>query len=167
MDFVKRDWRVTILIEGEKEALIISRMLKKKVYVNSDFDDYPVVITMKKKYTYREAGKIARKLSSLYIYNLFYNVSGKKIDSKKITKPYEHAYRKKVWKNTAMLNDIKDFRVIAKVFQDLGINLDEESYNGKILDVELPYNRTYSEAMIIAARLGEGNVYNLIERTGE
>lgn len=66
-----RKWRNSALIEGEKDAILISRM-EHLPSVNTEFDGYPVDLTLSKKVTFFQAIKKSIELSKANIYNMFY-----------------------------------------------------------------------------------------------
>lgn len=72
--FGKKKWRNAALIEGEKEAIIISRM-EGLPEPSHDFDGYPVDMTFPKKVTFYQAVKKAKMLSQRHIYNVFYKAN--------------------------------------------------------------------------------------------
>lgn len=69
----KKNWRNTVLIEGQKEATTIARM-EHLPDVNPDFDNFPVDVTLGGKRTFWQAVKKAVTLSQKNIYNMFYRV---------------------------------------------------------------------------------------------
>ena len=66
---MKGRWKNKILIEGEKEAMVISQ---KEGYpeVDHNFENYPVDVTLPEKLTFLEAVKRAVWYSERCIYNL-------------------------------------------------------------------------------------------------
>lgn len=69
--FTRKKWRNSILIEGEKEAMLIARM-EGLPEVNRDFDAYPVDMTLPERRTMREAIKKAIAYSKANVYNMFW-----------------------------------------------------------------------------------------------
>lgn len=66
-----KNWRNSVLIEGEKEAMLIARM-EGFPAVNPEFDSYPVDVTLKKKQSFWGAVKRAVLFSERNIYNMIY-----------------------------------------------------------------------------------------------
>lgn len=69
--FWKKEWKNAVLIEGEKEAMAISRF-EKLPSVNHNFNDYPVDLVLEGRRTVWDAIKKAIELSKMNIYNMFY-----------------------------------------------------------------------------------------------
>ena len=69
--FSKKKWRNSVLIEGEKEAMLVSRM-EGLPEVDHNFNNYPVDLTLPKRRTLREAVKKAIDYSKANIYNMFW-----------------------------------------------------------------------------------------------
>lgn len=69
----KKKYRNAALIEGQKEAILIARKYNLPE-PNHDFDDYPVDLTFPKERSEEEAIKMAKELSNLQIYNVFFEV---------------------------------------------------------------------------------------------
>lgn len=67
----RRNWRNKVLIEGPKEAMVISQM-EGFPEPDSGFDDYPVDLTLPKKLTFWEAVKKSVKLGERCLYNIVY-----------------------------------------------------------------------------------------------
>lgn len=68
-----KKWQNKVLIEGEKEAMVIAQM-EGYPDVNPNFDCYPVDLTLTKKKSFWEAIKTAVKLSERCMYNLIVKV---------------------------------------------------------------------------------------------
>ena len=66
---IGKKWQNQVLVEGEKEAMVIANMegLPK---VDPSFNAYPVDITLPQKRTFKEAVKKAMFLSERCMYNL-------------------------------------------------------------------------------------------------
>ena len=66
--FLKK-WQNKVLVEGEKEAMVLAQM-EGYPDVNPDFDRYPVDVTIDEKLTFWQAVKKAIHLSERCMYNL-------------------------------------------------------------------------------------------------
>lgn len=69
--FTRKKWRNSILIESEKEAMLVSRM-EGLPEINHDFRDYPVDYTLPKRRTMIKAIKKAIEYSKGNVYNMFW-----------------------------------------------------------------------------------------------
>ena len=71
LDFFRKKgrWKNKVLIEGEKEAMVLSQ-LEGYPEVNHDFDAYPLDVTLPEKLTFWDAVKRAIWFSERCIYNL-------------------------------------------------------------------------------------------------
>ena len=71
--FGKKKWRNMLLIEGEKDAMLVAR-LENLPAVDHNFDDYPVDVTLNKKCTFFEAIRKAVSYSERNIYNMLIRI---------------------------------------------------------------------------------------------
>ena len=67
----KKKWRNSVLVEGEKEAMLIARM-EGLPDVDHNFDNYPVDVTLTRRCSFREALKKALLFSERNMYNMIY-----------------------------------------------------------------------------------------------
>ena len=72
----RKKWRTTVLVEGEKDAMLVARM-EGLPEPDPAFQGYPVDLTLPKKKTFIQAVKTAMAYSQRNIYNMFYKVMGK------------------------------------------------------------------------------------------
>ena len=68
-----RNWQNKVLLEGEKEAMVLAQ-IEGLPDVNPDFDCYPVDVTLREKKTFWQAIKKAIFLSERCMYNLVVKV---------------------------------------------------------------------------------------------
>lgn len=69
--FKRRNWKVDLLVEGEKSARLVSR-LEHLPDVNPEYDVYPVDIKLPKKRTFKEAVNKVIEYSRAGIYSMIY-----------------------------------------------------------------------------------------------
>lgn len=72
--FKKKLWRNQVLIENEKEAMLISQM-ENLPEVDPRFDNYPVDVRLPEPLTFKQAIKKAILFSERSMYNLIYRVN--------------------------------------------------------------------------------------------
>lgn len=69
--FKKKIWQNQVLVENEKEAMLISQM-ENLPTVDPRFDNYPVDVRLPDKLTFKQAIKKAILFSERSMYNLVY-----------------------------------------------------------------------------------------------
>lgn len=78
----KKEWKVDVLIEGEKGARLVQRMEKFKK-VNPDFDQYPVDLDLPQKHTFKKAIQIATEYARGGIYSMVYKDKKKPLSAER------------------------------------------------------------------------------------
>ena len=71
---LRKKWKNMLLIEGEKDAMLVAR-LENLPEPSKDFDDYPVDLTLNKKLSFWKAIKKSVAYSERNIYNMLIRIS--------------------------------------------------------------------------------------------
>ena len=78
----KKEWKVSLLIEGEKGARQVSR-LEQLDGVNPMFDMYPIDVDLPQRHTLRRATQIALEYAKAGIYSVIYRGRKKPLSAEK------------------------------------------------------------------------------------